>query len=638
MGEVHSTDELTYIPLEKDSNKTRGEKMGLGLEGLPSGVMIKEVLLKLDVETLCSVACVSISLRFSVSQALHLLSTLNLSACSPDAHTLAHILCRCSSDLKSLTINCLRLDDSSVRIFLGPHLQELNMLSCSLLSYPLLASIGETCPDLRVLMLELAEQDSLEVFKSNLVRMLTGCLYLESLCLKIRGTDVGESVFQSIELFLPKTVRILKLQPLLEQDGIRLITKLQVDRTSSETADFGIIFSALTPRFPLQCLSLVLDIISDDLIILITNSLPLLIELDLEDRPHKEPLLNNDLTNNGLQSLGSCHHLTSLSLIRSRRNHQVSFKRINDMGMFLLSEGCKGLELVRLSGFSKVSDAGFASILHSCQRLKKFEVRNALFLSDLAFHDLTGVHCSLVEVRLLSCSLLTSETVKKLACCSSLEVLDLHGCRSIADSCLRSISCLHRLTSLNLAGADVTDYGISFLGQGSSPITRLCLRGCKRVTDEGLSLLFHGGGTIGKSLSALDLGHMPGISDKAVLTIAKVGVGITELCIRNCLYVTDSSMEALAVKRGFQDGSKSLRRLDIFKCTGLSVDSFKSLKRPLFPGLHWLGIGNTRLTSKGNAFLTEICQERPWLTLCLDGCEMGCHDGWQFHRSEYRCS
>ena len=33
------------------------------------------------------------------------------------------------------------------------------------------------------------------------------------------------------------------------------------------------------------------------------------------------------------------------------------------MGIFLLSEGCKGLESVQLSGFSKVSDAGFASFL-----------------------------------------------------------------------------------------------------------------------------------------------------------------------------------------------------------------------------------------------------------------------------------
>ncbi|KAM3743770.1 hypothetical protein ACB098_06G000400 [Castanea mollissima] len=606
----------------------------MGLEGVASGVMIKEVLLKLDVETLCSLACVSRSLRFFVYQALSLFSTLNLSTFSPDAQTVAHILGRTRTNggglLKSLTINCLRLDDSCVPLFLSPHLHELNLLSCSLLSYHLLPSIRETCPNLRVLTLELVEQDSPKIFKCNLVRMLKGCLYLE-----IRGTG-DASTLQSIEFFLPKTLKILKLQPLLEQDGIHVINQLQVDRTFSETADFGII-SPLGPCIPLQCLSLGLDIISDDLIILITNSLPLLIELDLEDRPHQEPLLHNDLTNKGLQSLGSCHHLTSLSLIRSRRNHQVSFKRINDMGMFLLSEGCKGLESVRLCGFSKVTDAGFASILHSCQRLKKFEVRTALLLSDLAFHDLTGVPCSLVEVRLLSCSLLTCETVKKLACSSCLEVLDLYGCRSIADSCLRSISCLHRLTSLNLSGADVTDHGISILGQGNSPITHLCLRGCKRVTDEGLSLLLNSG-TIGKSLSALDLGYMPGISDKAILTIAKVGVGITELSIRCCFYVTDSSMEVLAMKRRFQDGSKPLRRLDIYKCSGLSVNSIKSLKRPLFPGLHWLGIGHTRLTGKGNAILTEIFEERPWLTLCLDGCEMGCHDGWQFHIPEYRWS
>lgn len=45
---------------------------------------------------------------------------------------------------------------------------------------------------------------------------------------------------------------------------------------------------------------------------------------------------------------------------------------------------------------------------------------------------------------------------------------------------------------------------------------------------------------------------------------------------------------------------------------------------------------NYRSTGKGNAFLTETWEEQPWLTLCLDGREMGCHDGWQFHRPEYR--
>ncbi|KAB1214979.1 F-box protein At-B [Morella rubra] len=122
--------------------------MDLGLAAVPRGVMIKEVLLKLDMQTLCSVACVSKALRFSVSEVLRLLSSLHLSALSPDARTLAHIFCRCSG-LKSVTLNCLRLEDSSVGIFLGAHLEELSMLSCSLLSYKLLAFIGQSCPTIR---------------------------------------------------------------------------------------------------------------------------------------------------------------------------------------------------------------------------------------------------------------------------------------------------------------------------------------------------------------------------------------------------------------------------------------------------------------------------------------------------------
>lgn len=304
------------------------------------------------------------------------------------------------------------------------------------------------------------------------------------------------------------------------------------------------------------------------------------------------------------------------------------------MGMFLLSQTCKALQSVRLCGFSKVSDAGFASLLHSWQHLKKFEVRNAFFLSDLAFHNLTGAPCALVEVRLLSCSLITSETVKKLASSMSLEVLDLCGCKSIADSCLSSISRLRKLTTLNLSGADITNSGLSIIGQGSPPITNLCLRGCKRITDKGISLLLCGGGAIGQTLTALDLGYMPGISDNAILTIAAVGREITELCIRCCFYITDASLQALATKRRIQDGSKQLYQLDLFNCIGLSADAVKLLQKPLFRGLYWVGIGQTRLASKGDAIITEICKERPWLTLCLDGCEMGCHDGWQFHRPE----
>ncbi|GKV36447.1 hypothetical protein SLEP1_g44579 [Rubroshorea leprosula] len=594
-------------------------------------VPIEEILWRLDLESLCSLACVNKALCSSVLCHLRLLSSLHLPTLCPDALTLNHILGKCSG-VKTLNLNCLRLQDSSLCAFLSPNLLELNLLGGSFFSHHILASIGQSCPNLRVLTVELAAQESSHAFKSNLARLLERCLCLECLCLKIRGIEVDAIDLRSIEFFIPKTIKTLKLQPVLEQDATDFINKLGVGRNVLETYDCSKSLPPTSSGFTLQRLRLVLDLISDALIRTIIHSLSHLVDLDLEDRPYKDPPPHHDLTNNGLQVLGCCKHLRGLSLVRSRQNqHGMSFKRINDMGMFLLSEGCKDLESVRLCGFSKVSDAGFASILHSCQNLKQFEVRNALFLSDLAFHDLSKTQYALVEVRLLACNLITSEAVKELASFTTLEVLDFGGCKSLADSCLGPISYLPRLTALNLTGADITDSGLLVLGEVSPPLTRLCLRGCKRVTDKGVSFLLRGGGITGKTLEALDLGHMPGISDKAIFTVAEAGIEITELCIRFCFRVTDSSLEALAKKRTFQDGSKQLRRLDLYNCISLSVDGLRLLKRPLFCGLHWLGIGNTRLACQSDSLKAETWKERPWLTMCLDGCEMGCHDGWQFH-------
>ncbi|KAL7217339.1 hypothetical protein ACSBR1_029104 [Camellia fascicularis] len=529
---------------------------GGGLERLPDSI-IYEILEKADLETLCSAACVSDTIRSSVYHVLSSLPTLDLSSFSPDVETLDCILNRFGGGLRSVTVDCLRLHDSSfVTNFLGEQIQELNLFKGSFLSHQVLASIGRTCPNLRVLVLELAGGDSPEMFKRNLTHMLNSCSCLEN----------------STRLSIP--------------------------------------VCPVSPGFALQSLSLVLDIISDELVISITKSLPFLVELDLEDRPIEQPQLPYDLTNSGLQTLGTCQHLTGLSLVRNRQNHPVSFKAVNDMGMFLLSVCCRGLQSVTFGGFSKISDAGFAAILQSCNDLKKFEVRNGSLLSDLAIHDIKEAPCSLVDVKLWSCSLITSESIDELASSNDLEVLDLSGCRSIGDACFGSISSLHTLTTLNLGGADVTDVGLANIGRGNSPITR----------------------TISKTLSALDVGYLPGISDEAIFTIAMVARSVTELCIRYCFFVTDASLKALASGRRLEDGEKLIRRLDLFRCHGLSVKALGLLKKPLFRGLQWLGVGDTHLTNKGENLLTQICKERPWLTVCRDGCEMGCHDGWQFHK------
>jgi hypothetical protein len=213
-----------------------------------------------------------------------------------------------------------------------------------------------------------------------------------------------------------------------------------------------------------------------------------LIELDLKDRPASKS--SDDLSDIGFQSIICCKHLISLSLRRSQKSHYIVFKLVTDVGMFLLAEGCKQLEYVRLGGFTKVTDVGYARVLNSCLNLKKFEIRHALFLEDLAFQDLSKIcRSSFVEVKLVSC-FITYEAVRELVTCSpSMKVLNLCGCSRISDSALSSISCLASLTYLNLERTYVTYAGMAILGKGQAPISYLSLRFCRRVTDKGISLV-----------------------------------------------------------------------------------------------------------------------------------------------------
>ncbi|KAF5732466.1 hypothetical protein HS088_TW18G01161 [Tripterygium wilfordii] len=159
-------------------------------------------------------------------------------AITPDEQTLHFILSRCCG-LRSVSINWpppLRLLPSS--FCLAPNLRELNLLCCSFISYEFLAHIGQRCPNLRMIMLQLVAKDSLDVFRTNLAKMLSSCSYLESLCLKIRGIEVSD--FKSIEFSLPRTIKTLKLNPVLEHHAFQLINEMRVGGNSSNQNDFSI--------------------------------------------------------------------------------------------------------------------------------------------------------------------------------------------------------------------------------------------------------------------------------------------------------------------------------------------------------------------------------------------------------------
>ncbi|KAK1606180.1 hypothetical protein QYE76_029853 [Lolium multiflorum] len=592
--------------------------LGGGLVDILPEALLVEVVGRVGLEAACSAAASCRALRGAAGAALSAVTSLDLSVFPPTNGIVNRILDG-NGALRSLTVNCSLLDDSAVAAIAKGSLRELELLKCSLFTPYLFAVIGERCANLRSIKLEVADLNGSEHFvicRKSLAHIFKGCDYLENISLKFPLRTPGSVDFDSLVSAIPSTTKVLLLQPVAIWQAKKL---------------FPISPSLKTPfSDSLESLSLVLDIITDELVTFITGSLPQLLELCLEDNPGSETDLDTDLTNIGLQALGICQNLTHLSLTRGKLSYSSTFRRVNDFGILMLAEGCKQLQTIRLGGFAKVRDAGYAALLHSCKDLKKFEVSTASCLSDLTCLDLDEAATKITEVRLLSCSLLTSETAISLSSCTNLEVLDLSGCRSIADAGLVSISQLSKLTLLDLAGADITDAGLSALGNGRCPISSLCLRGCRRITNNGIASLLLGSGTINKTLVALDIGNIARISGRAVTVIAKNCEQISSLCLRNCVLITDPCLETLGSVQ-HNSGKSPLRMLDLSYCSRLSRSFLRLFDPlfdpPLFRGLRWLGIGKNVLERRGNSpTVAEILERKPGLTICANNCEMGCRN------------
>ncbi|PHU12848.1 hypothetical protein BC332_19778 [Capsicum chinense] len=515
----------------------------------------------MDLASLCNAACVSPTFNSAVAYRLPFVSSSDLSGFYLDEETLKHVVRRVPG-AKSLTIECLRMrNDSSIINILGEHIEVLSLLKCTHLSYDILRAIGERRPNLRSLLIEFAGCDAPELFKRKLAEMLQKVPLLESLSITIRGTSRDVFDVRPLGQFLPPSLKKLKLQ----QTDTRLFV-LWLDAVRK------------IPLFNLRNLSLVLDLISDDLLITVVHSLPHLVELDLEDRPFTLSSVG-DLTNIGLQALKFCECLIALSIVRSKMNCPASLTRVDNKGMFHVSEGCKRLESVKLGGFAKVTEAGYSSILYSCRNLKKFEVLTSPLLSDSVIDNMTGVARSVVQLKFSSCSLLTSEAFEHLSSFRKLE---------------------------------------------------LCIRKCEKVTDKGIKSLFHDDRKICKTLSVLDVGYIPKITDAAIFTIATAAKALTDLSLRFCNGVTDAAVQMLMDQPNHN--SSQLQMLDLCSCRGLSAEAIM-LPLPLyaFHRLRWLGIGLTDIVDKRGIF-SAIWEARPRLVVCGVFCDFGCCDGWQWHK------
>jgi len=371
--------------------------------------------------------------------------------------------------------------------------------------------------------------------------------------------------------------------------------------------------------FPsLQKLCLSVDFITDHLIGYIATALPLLTHLDLQDAPIMEPESATDLTNAGLQQINPKGKLKHISLIRSQEFLFTSFRRVNDLGILLMSEKCLKLESISLGGFSRVTDTGFRAIIHACSGLHKLKVSNGSRLTDLVFHDIVATSLCLTHVSLRWCNLLTDVGIERLSFNKDLNVLDLRDCKSLGDEAVRALSCLPKLHILLLDGTEITNQALKYLGTGACPLASLSLRGCYKLTNDCIPLLF--AGSVKERLRALDLSRIPSITDDGIMLIAQSRTPLTELRLRENPKIGDATVMALASMQ-FDGGTygSTLQLLDLYDCCGITPLAMRWFKKPYFPRLRWLG-----LTGRLNRIMVDaLVRSRPFLHMSCAGDELG---------------
>ncbi|OVA00621.1 Leucine-rich repeat [Macleaya cordata] len=565
-----------------------------------------------------------------------------------------------TNNVRSLKIDCGRLDDLSFDHVLQNSLHDLYLYDCQNFSIQLFLEIGRRCRDLRCLYL-----NEIKVFDmSALKELLSGCSKLESLSLcfvsrlphsiTIRNNELEQvrEIIQSRGIEDEESLRKLQLNETNEFDQVLSWAPKQLRNLLIECKlNTEVLQPNMLPN--LQKLCLTVSRISDTLVNTITTSLLQLMHLDLKDISEEIDDVENDLSNLGLQRINENGRLKYISLLRVGCNY---FKNVNDKGVIQMGDKWSSLETVSLGGFRCVTHEGFKFIFSKCRGLKKLRIWKGRTLIDDEQVP-SDAPTTLTNICLRYFSNLKDSVFGYLATNKNLRVLNLRHCKNLRDSGMKALSNLHKLEILSLDHTNISDTGIYLLGSVvRSSLTTLSVRGCTRLTDSCLISIV--GGSSGRALRNLDLSGLPKLSILGIKFLAENAVSLIELRLRSCVGIGDDSIQALAETQFDEGGGwvgRRLKLLDVSYCN-LTESWFQWFTVAYFPQLRWLGIYHHNNYS-GHGYLErgliDLKNKRPLLQIAcrhphsleagseIDSQELGISkwdstdgDGMQWHDRE----
>lgn len=194
---------------------------------------------------------------------------------------------------------------------------------------------------------------------------------------------------------------------------------------------------------------------------------------------------------------------------------------VNDEVMLQLLHHCPHLRRLSVSRCENITDEGFASGILAVRARKNWAVQ-ALDVSHTAVGD---------------------SSLNGIAAMSQLKSLDLAGCTKVTDTGFSIIGkACPLLNHVNLSRTACTDLTVSLLAHGPQQLEHLDVSHTT-CTDLGIlqiAALCQG------TLTELECSWVNGVTDVSILAVARVCHRLVKLFVRDCFFVTEVSMEALA--------------------------------------------------------------------------------------------
>uniref|UniRef100_A0A7N0TDZ8 F-box domain-containing protein n=1 Tax=Kalanchoe fedtschenkoi TaxID=63787 RepID=A0A7N0TDZ8_KALFE len=453
-----------------------------------------------------------------------------------------------------------------------------------------LQAVGNCCSDLRSLFL----WNLAHIGDSGLVAIAEGCKLLENLDLS-RCPNISDTGLIAIAHNCPGLDSLsLKSCPGIKNEGLKEIGRCCAMLNSVSICDCPLVRSvgaaallssrtSVLSKLHLQGLKITnLKLIGSHgkcITVLHLEDLQLVSERAFKMLGHGRALKKlkflkivscPGLKDTALGSLGK--HFSSLKQMHLGRSNSISDRGVSDF-----VTNIRSLDSLRVEDCRRISGFGLLDILSNCgSQLSHLEFVRCVYMAGCLLADIqTLIPC--VSLRALSihdCPMFSTQSLLLLAkMCPYITTLNFTGAAGLQDrSILPLVTTCKYIDRLNLSGfenlTDLAVYEVVML-RGTS-LQVLNLEGCRGVTDKCM-------GEIARHCLALKELNLSGcrISDSGVVQLAFGRFTLQTLSLKNCLLLTDSSVQYLVML------GRSLSTLDVRNCDSFSPSRLDLLSKSL---------------------------------------------------------